>query len=434
MRLKRVRATFTNPELKAKMLFTLVILLIFRTGVNISVPGVDVQSIKDATTGPDAGVFQMMNMLGGGALQNYSIFSLGVGPYITASIVIQLLAMDIVPYLADLQNGGDAGRKKIGQITRYVAIVLAFVQAYMTTVYFHSQQASVNNASPLGFITIALYMTAGTMLILWLADQITAKGIGNGTSMIIFAGIVDKVPYSFYQMIEGFFLDPTIGTVLAVIFGIALMALFITLIWFTVKTQQAQRKIPVQYASNSSKAGEASYLPFKINVAGVIPVIFASTILMVPATLIQFFVTTDNQFTTVLKRIFNYTDPIGMLMYIILIYAFTYFYANLQVDSKKLSENLARSGGYIIGIRPGEETEKFINRTINRLNFLGATSLAIIAIVPVLLPYLPYLNISKTQAQGLGGTGLIIVVGVSLDVVNKIDGMIKTRKQRNFIK
>ncbi|MGL4382151.1 MAG: preprotein translocase subunit SecY [Bacilli bacterium] len=433
MKFKRIGAIVTNPELRSKVLFTLAMLLIFRIGVFISIPGVDLVTIKQATVGSGAGVFEIMNMLGGGALQQYSIFGLGVGPYITASIVLQLLAMDIIPFFTDLQNGGDAGRKKLGQYTRYLAIILAFVQGYMITYIMHSQNAAVNDPGVISFARIALLMTAGTMFILWIADQITAHGIGNGTSMIIFAGIVDKVPSSFYRMIKSFFDNPDTSTAIATLIAVGIIVLFITLVAFTVFTQEATRKIPVQYASNSSRAGEANYLPLKINVAGVIPVIFASTILMAPATIIQLFAANNTSSVIIfLRKLFDYSTPYGLVLYIILIYAFTYFYAALQVDSKKLAENLGRSGGYIIGIRPGNETVKFINRTVSRLNFLGASALAIIASIPIILPMVA--KIDRAQAYGLGGTGLIIIVGVALEVVNKIDSMSATRQKRSFIK
>ncbi|MEG0283694.1 MAG: preprotein translocase subunit SecY [Erysipelotrichales bacterium] len=431
--MKRIKAVFTNPELRQKALFTLMILLIFRIGVHISIPGIDIATVKKATMGSGAGIFEMMNMLGGDALKNYSIFGLGVGPYITASIVIQLLAMDIVPYLSDLQNGGDAGRKKLSQLTRYAAIVLSFVQGYMITYALNAQQAVVYNATTLEFLKIALIMTAGAIFILWLADQITAKGIGNGTSMIIFAGIVDKVPISFYEITKSFFKSGDHSTVVATILGIGVVVLFIVLVIFTVYTQQATRKIPVQYASNTSKAGETTYLPFKINVSGVIPVIFASAVLMAPATVLQLFVNENSgQVVNFLQQLFNYSTPIGLCLYIVLIFAFTYFYANLQVDAKKLAENLGRSGGYIIGIRPGQETVDFVKKVVNRLNFLGAASLSVIAAIPVILPMLT--SIDKSQAYGLGGTGLIIVVGVALELVNKVDSMSSVKEQRSFVK
>jgi preprotein translocase subunit SecY len=430
--MKRISAVFTNPELRNKVLFTLFILLIFRLGVHITIPGVDVSTLKTAMTGGSAGIFEVMNLLGGDALKNYSIFGLGVGPYITASIVIQLLAMNIVPYFTDLQNGGDAGRKKLSQITRYVAIALSFAQGYMLSVAFNSQYQLVTHPSVLSFIFISIVMTAGAIFILWLADQITAKGIGNGTSMIIFAGIVDKVPMTFINIIKSFF-NTGSSSVLPWILSIAIVVLFLALVVFTVYTQQATRKIPVQYASNSSKAGERTYLPFKINVAGVIPVIFASAVLMAPATIFAFFAQGNNSpIIAFLKDLFNYQTVPGLIMYIIFIFGFTYFYAHLQVDAKKLAENLGRSGGYIIGVRPGEETMKYVTKTVNRLNFLGAASLSIIAAIPIILPMI--MNISRSQAYGLGGTGLIIIVGVALDFVTKVDGFETTRKQRSFIK
>lgn len=427
--MKWITAIFTNPDVKKKILFTLGILLVFRIGVYISVPGVDVALIRKATTGADAGIFEMMNMLGGNALSNYSIFGLGVGPYITASIIIQLLAMDIVPFLTDLQQGGDAGRKKLAQITRYATIVLAFAQAIMLTLSLNSQSPIIDNPSAFGFILIALFLTAGAMFLLWLADQITVKGIGNGTSMIIFAGIVDKVPMSFVRITQAFTRNEVGG--LSLLFSVLVIALFIALIYFTVFTQQAQRKIPVQYANNMSAAG-STFLPFKINVAGVIPVIFASAILMVPATVLSLFAQSDSAVVVFLRSLFDYTTIQGLILYVLLIFGFTYFYANLQVDAKRLTENLGRSGGYIIGVRPGEETFKFIKRTVNRLNFLGAASLSIIASIPILLPM--FTSISKNDSYGLGGTGLIIIVGVAIDIVGKIDTARQEKKTRSFIK
>lgn len=429
----RLKAVFTNPEIRKKALFTLGILLIFRIGVHISIPGVDVESIKQATVGSGAGIFEIMNMLGGNALSNYSIFGLGVGPYITASIIIQLLAMDIVPYLSDLQNSGEAGRKKLSNITRWIAIVLSFAQGYMLTIAFNSQYSSVLNPTFMGFTTISLIMTAGAMFILWLADQITVKGIGNGTSMIIFAGIVDKVPISFWNIIKSFYNNTATSQTVATAASVGVIVLFVVLVIFTVWTQQATRKIPVQYASNTLKAAETTYLPFKINVAGVIPVIFASAILMAPATIMQFVApnATDGV-AGFFTKLFDYSTPQGLILYIVLIFLFTYFYANLQVDAKKLAENLGKSGGYIIGVRPGEDTKKYVTKTVNRLNFLGAASLSIIAAIPVILPMIS--GIDRGQAYGLGGTGLIIAVGVALELVNKIDSMNTTTTRKDFIK
>jgi len=433
MGIKRLSAVFHNSEIRQKVLYTLAILLIFRIGVHISVPGVDIESIRLATVGPNAGIFEVMNLLGGNALSNYSIFGLGVGPYITASIIIQLLAMDIIPYLADLQNSGEAGRKKLSNITRVIAIFLAFAQAYMLTIAFNTQYASVYNPTFLGFAKISLIMTAGAMFILWLADQITTKGIGNGTSMIIFAGIVDRVPVSFWNIIRGFYNNANMASWLATLLSIGIFVLFIVLIVFTVYTQQATRKIPVQYASSTSRSSENSYLPFKINVSGVIPVIFASAIIMAPATIIQFLApNTTTGVVGFLRQLFDYSTIPGLILYLVLIFAFTYFYAHLQVDGKKLSENLARSGGYIIGVRPGEETRLFVRKTINRLNFLGAASLAIIAAIPIILPMVS--GMDRGLAMGLGGTGLIIAVGVALDIVNKIDSMNTTQRRKDFIK
>lgn len=427
----RVKAAISQKDIKSRILFTLLILFIFRLGVGITVPGINTSQLVEATSGESSGIFAIMNLLGGGALANYSILGLGVAPYITASIVIQLLAMDVIPYLTDLQKGGEQGKRKLNSITRYLTVVLSFAQAYGITYTFSQGYGVMANPGIGELAYVSLIMTAGTMFLLWLADQISAKGIGNGVSMIIFGGIVAKLPYTFNQVARSFIdLSSDQAAFTGVLkFGVYILV-FVLLLVFVIFTQQAERKIPIQYASSTARMGrQMTYLPLKVNVAGVIPVIFASAIMMAPITIASFL--PQNDVTAAINKIFNYTQPIGLTIYVILIIAFTYFYAHLQVDAKKLSENLAKSNGYIPGIRPGLETEKYIIRVINRLCFVGSLSLALIAAIPVIIPMVT--NVSTSAAHALGGTGLIIVIGVALEFVNRIDSMMAKRTYKGFI-
>ena len=393
--------TSTNKDLRHRIYFTLGALMIFILGISIRVPGT-----QDLTS--NLGFLELVNTLGGGALQNFSIFALGVMPYITASIIMQLLQMDIIPYFTELSKQGATGRQKLNQITRYVGIAFAFIEGYAFAFAFIGRNGDV-----LEYLYIATVLTAGTAFLLWLGDQITQKGIGNGTSLIIMAGIIATLPQMFIDAFNG--LVAFDGTAQVITLGIIKFILFV-IVYFAIVigiifVQESERRIPIQYANKSTSAYDKSaqsFMPIKINTAGVIPVIFASSLLAIPGILAQ--VINNETFTLVVQNYLTYTTPVGFLIYVILIFFFAYFYTFIQVKPEDFAKNLQENGGYIPGIRPGEDTKKHVSKILSRLTILGATFLVIIAGLPILFSEITSLPTSVS----IGGTGLLIVVGVAL--------------------
>lgn len=403
-----------NKDLRNKIYFTFLCLFVFKLGTAIVVPGIDKTSIGT----DNLGILGLMNMMGGGALEQFSIFALGVTPYITASIIIQLLSMDIIPYLAELNKQGGTGRAKINQITRYTGIALAFIQGYMFSFAF------VSNGSAIDYMTFALFLTAGTSLLLWIGDQITTKGVGNGISLIIMAGIISSLPSSFVTAWNNFVVD---GSTQVVAFGITKFILFvlvyIAIILGVVYVETAERRIPIQYANKTNSANSRqSYIPFKLNSSGVIPVIFAAALISVPG-LISSFIKNES-FTLFVSKYLTTDTVVGFMIYILCIFAFSYFYTFLQLKPKELAENLTKNGGFIPGIRPGEETTNYISKVLKRITTVGALSLAVIAALPIVFGAFTGLPSSVR----VGGTGLLIVVGVALETYKKLDSELVTRK------
>ena len=403
-----------NKDLRKKIYFTFLCLFVFKLGTTIVVPGIDKSSLGT----DNLGLLELMNVMGGGALEQFSIFALGVTPYITAQIIIQLLSMDIIPYLAELSKQGGTGRAKLNQITRYVGIALAFIQGYMFSFAF------VSDGTAIEYLTFALFLTAGTSLLLWIGDQITAKGVGNGISLIIMAGIIASLPSSFLTAWENLVVS---GSTQAVAFGITKFALFViiyvAIILGVVYVETAERRIPIQYANKSnSKASKQSYIPFKLNSSGVIPVIFAAAIMMVPGLLSNFI--KNDSFTLFVNKYLTTDTIVGFIIYIVCIFAFSYFYTFLQLKPNELSEDLGRNGGFIPGIRPGEETTNYISKVLKRITTVGALALSIIAALPIVFGALTGLPSSVR----VGGTGLLIVVGVALETYRQIDSELVTRK------
>lgn len=403
-----------NKDLQKKILFTFLILFLFKLGTSIIVPGVD----KNALDTSKLGFLGLINAMGGGAMEKFSILALGVMPYITASIVIQLLQMDIIPYLAELSKEGHTGRTKLNQITRVVGIILAFVQGYMLSFAF------IKNGTVLDYMEFATVLTAGTAFLLWLGDQITSKGIGNGISLIIMAGIIASLPTMFIEAYQGLVI---IGDVQQTLLGITkfviFIALYVAVIIGVVYEESAERRIPIQYAnkSTSSMNGGQNYIPFKLNSAGVIPVIFSSAIISIPGLIAQFI--KNEGFTLFVSKWLNYTTPTGFVLYILLIILFAYFYTFLQLKPKELAENLQKNGGFIPGVRPGDETVKYVSKVLKRITMAGAVFLAVIAALPILFGMFSGLPTSVT----IGGTGLLIVVGVTLETYKQIESQISTR-------
>ena len=399
-----------NKDLRKKVWFTFAMLFIFKLGTAIVVPGVD----DDL----NVGFLELLNILGGGAMQNFSIFALGVMPYITASIIMQLLQMDIIPYFADLAKQGQTGRNKINQITRILGIVLAFVQGYMFSFAF------IQNGTVTDYMEAALVMTAGTSLLLWIGDQITKKGLGNGTSMIIMAGILASTPYMFTQAYS------ELVTVSAGAMGVAKFVLFIILYLVIVLgvlfVQLAERRIPIQYVNKTNNifANKQTYLPFKLNSAGVVPVIFASALISAPALIAQF--SKNEGMMKFVNEWLSLTSVTGFLIFIVFIIAFSFFYTFIVIKPKEMAENLQKSGGYIPGIRPGEETIKYVSKVLIRLTVVGSVFLAIIAG----LPYIFGMISDLPSTVSIGGTGLLIVIGVILEIYRQLESNLISRSYK----
>lgn len=409
--------TSSNKDLRHRIYFTLGALMIFILGISIRVPGTE-----DLTS--NLGFLELINTMGGGALKNFSIFALGVMPYITTSIIMQLLQMDIIPYFTELSKQGATGRQKLNQITRYVGIAFAFIEGYAFAFAFIGKTGDV-----LQYLYIATVLTAGTAFLLWLGDQISQKGIGNGVSLIIMAGIIATLPQMFIDAFGGLVaLDGTaqvitLGIIKFILFVIVYFAIIIGMIF----VQESERRIPIQYANKSTSAyGKAaqSFMPIKINTSGVIPVIFASSLLAIPGILAQ--VIKNETFTLVVQKYLTYTTPVGFIIYVVLIFFFAYFYTFIQVKPEEFAKNLQENGGYIPGIRPGEETKKHLSKILSRLTILGSTFLVVIAGLPILFSKLTSLPTSVS----IGGTGLLIVVGVALETYKQLEGSILTRSYK----
>ncbi|WP_096155956.1 MULTISPECIES: preprotein translocase subunit SecY [Bacillus] len=427
--------TFSNfmrvGDIRNKIVFTLIMLVIFRIGTFIPVPGVNADILKFSD---EMNVFGILNTFGGGALENFSIFAMGVMPYITASIIVQLLQMDVVPKFTEWSKQGEVGRRKLAQFTRYFTIVLGFIQAIGMSIGFNNLMGGqlINNPGFTTYLVIAIVLTAGTAFLMWLGEQITSNGVGNGISILIFAGIVAAIPNGINQIYaqkiqdagEALFLN----LVIVALIGLAILAVIVGVIFI----QQALRKIPVQYAKQlagrNPVGGHSTHIPLKVNAAGVIPVIFAVSFIITPPTIASFF--GDTSTTQWIQATFDYTKPVGMLVYVALIIAFTYFYTFVQVNPEQMAENLKKQGGYIPGIRPGLDTQGFLTKILYRLTFVGSIFLAAISILPVIFMAIADLP----PAVQIGGTGLLIVVGVALETMKTLESQLVKRHYKGFIK
>ena len=416
-----------NKEIRNKILFTLAMLLIYRIGAAIPVPGVD--SAKLASQISDNSILSMMNMLGGGAFERMSVFALGVSPYITASIIIQLLSMDVIPALTEMTKSGQQGRQQMDKITRYLGVVLAMVQSFSMVYGFDKQYAILENSRMSTYLYTATILTAGTMFLIWIGDRISLKGIGNGISVIIFAGIVSNMPATFAQVYNIMVAGSSQGAVFnGVLQYLLYILLYLAVIIGVVIMQLAVRKIPIQYTGSSSRgASDITYLPFKINSASVIPVIFANAIMTAPQIILSF---VNYDAYKKLSDFLSLQKPVGLTIYAVLTFLFTFFYTDLQVDPEKVAENLGKSGAYIPGIRPGAETRTYLKKVISRITVLGATALMVIAVIPHLLPMVTSLPTSVS----VGGTGIIIVVGVAMETVSQLKGQLTQKQYHGFLK
>lgn len=414
---KTLKNLLKNREVRKRILFTLLIFAIYRYGCLLTLPGID----KDAVSITSDSVFSVMNMLGGGALSNFSIFALGVGPYITSSIIIQLLSMDVVPAFSDWKNEGEKGRKKTERATRYLALVLAIVQGISITYGFDKQYHILGDAATYRtYVFVVAMLVAGTMLVTWLGDQITLKGIGNGMSMIIFAGIVAELPSKFYAnfsttVLAGIAANSQIAQ--GIIHFVIYVLIYLFLVLMVTMIESAERRITIQNANGKFSSGSAaSYLPIKLNPAGVIPVIFAQSLITAPQVIVSFF---NYEMYQKMNTTLSLSTWLGLGVYCLLTFLFTFMYTDMIMDPEEVADNLKKNGSYIPNVRPGKDTERYVALYTRRTALIGAISLTAIAALPYLLAH--FATVTNTMA--LGGTGIIVCVGVAIETVYMMEAM-----------
>ena len=398
-----------NKDLRKRIHFTLAVLAIFALGTNIIVPGA-----KRITS--NLGFLDLLNLMSGGSLKTFSIFALGVMPYITATILTQILQMDIIPYFKELKEQGATGRQKINRINRYLGILFAFIQGYIYSVAFMG-------GSSVEVLKTTIILTGGTALLLWLADQVTNKGLGNGISLFIMAGIVNTLPSTFITAFKDLVLADTFTRVVGIILFIVFIIAYLLILVGVVYMQISERRIPIQHSTrtDSSYKQEQSYIPLKINSASVMPVIFASAITSIPSFIAEFI--KNEAFTNFVNNYIVYTSLTGYLLYVFLIFAFGYIWTLMELNPKEMSENLDKNRSYIPGITPGEKTISYLKGTLTRITVVGSIFLVVLASIPLLISKIS----SLSSAVTLGGTGLLIVVGVALETYKQLESSVVSR-------
>lgn len=404
-----------NKDIRGKVLFTLGCLFIFILGKTIPVPGT-----QGAVSG--LGLWELYDAISGGALERFSIFSLGVMPYISASIITGILQMDIIPYFTELKEQGATGRQKINQINRYLGLGIAFLQGFAMAFAF------VQNGGALAYLKIAIILTGGTAFLLWLGDQMTQKGIGNGISLLIMAGIISSIPNMFIETFQALVMDNSslfLGIIEFAIFVIVYIAIIVGIVFI----EKSERRIPIQYSNQTLSAYGArqNYIPFKLNSASVMPVIFASVLFTIPS-FIAGLMDSESKFAVFVSKYINYGTPIGFAIYMIVIILFCFFYTFLQINPDELSKNLNKQGGYIPGVRPGKETKEYISTVLGRITFLGALSIAVIAGLPIV--FSSFIDTGLPSSVSLGGTSILIVIGVALETYNQLENSLLNRNYR----
>ena len=429
---KLLREALKVKQVRSKILFTIFIVLVFRIGTSITVPWVNANSLN-ALSG--LSFLNMLSLVSGNAMKNFSVFALGVSPYITASIVVQLLQMDLLPKFVEWGKQGEVGRRKLNQATRYIALVLAFVQSVGITAGFNALSGAKLLTVPLTpqvFLVIGGILTAGSMIVTWLGEQITDKGYGNGVSMIIFAGIVASIP----DMVKGIYVDyfvnvPSSRLTSSLIFVAILIVAVLLIVYFTTYVEQAKYKIPIQYTKVAQGAPSSSYLPLKINPAGVIPVIFASSITAAPAAILQFVSASglNWEWVKTAQELVSTSTPTGVALYALLIILFTFFYTFVQINPEKAAENLQKSGAYIHGVRPGKGTEEYMSKLLRRLATVGSIFLGVISILPIVAKDL----FGLSEVVAFGGTSLLIIISTGIEGIKQLEGYLLKRKYVGFL-
>jgi len=428
------RNIFKIHELRQRILYTLALLVVVRLGAHLTLPGIDAALLAESTRNATSdNLFGLYDLFVGGAFSNAAIFALGIMPYISASIIIQLLGA-VVPYFQKLQQEGEDGRKKITQLTRYGTVLISALQAWGVTIRLMNINVQGTPIIPVGvqgfswvFSTIIL-LTAGTVFMMWLGEQITDKGIGNGISLIIFIGIIDRFPFALldeYRLISA-------GT-RSLVVEIVILAFMVLIIAGVVLVTQGTRRIPVQYAKRvvgrKVYGGVTQYIPLRVNTAGVMPIIFAQSIMFIPNTVLSFF--PNNEFLQSLSGYFVYTSPVYSFIYALMIIFFTYFYTAIAFNPKDVADNMKKQGGFIPGVRPGKQTSEFIDNILTKITLPGSFFLAIVAILPA---FVSAYGVSGQFAQFFGGTSLLIIVGVALDTLQQIESHLVMRHYDGFMK
>ncbi|MBR1672286.1 MAG: preprotein translocase subunit SecY [Fretibacterium sp.] len=414
---------FRLPDLKRRILFTLAILFIFRLGAYIPTPGVDRAAMANLFSGSGGGVMDFLNLFSGGALSRFGIFSLGVAPYINSSIVMQLLVV-IFPFLEKLQKDSSDGRKKIVQWTRYGSVLFAVVQAIGMTAWIGN--LGIFSGSFFDAFMIVVTLTAGSLAVMWLGEELSDHGVGNGISLLIFAGIVARIPEAIIQTWNMVKLGEL--NVLALLVGIVLM---VAVVAGCILLQEGQRRLPVQYAKrvvgNKVYGGQSTFIPLKVNQAGVIPIIFASSLLIFPYTIASYF--RDSSVGSFLMNLFTPNGVFYILCNIVLIIFFSYFYTAVVFNPSDIASNMKKYGGFILGIRPGQPTSDYITKVMERITLAGGVFLAIIALIPNVMS-----SVLNVRSFYFGGTAVLIVVGVALDTINQIEAQLLMRHYDGILK
>ena len=429
---KLLREALKVKQVRSKILFTIFIVFVFRIGTSITVPWVNANSLN-ALSG--LSFLNMLSLVSGNAMKNFSVFALGVSPYITASIVVQLLQMDLLPKFVEGGKQGYVGRRKLNQATRYIALVLAFVQSVGITAGFNALSGAKLLTVPLTpqvFLVIGAILTAGSMIVTWLGEQITDKGYGNGVSMIIFAGIVASIPDMIKSIYVDYFVNvPSSRLTSSLIFVAILVIAVLLIVYFTTYVEQAKYKIPIQYTKVAQGAPSSSYLPLKINPAGVIPVIFASSITAAPAAILQFVSASglNWEWVKTAQELVSTSTPTGVALYALLIILFTFFYTFVQINPEKAAENLQKSGAYIHGVRPGKGTEEFMSKLLRRLATVGSLFLGVISILPIVAKDV----FGLSEAVAFGGTSLLIIISTGIEGIKQLEGYLLKRKYVGFM-
>ena len=410
---------FRITELRQKVIFTLAMFIVFRAGTHIPVPGVNASVIEQLFR--SGNLFGLLDMFSGGALSKFSIFAMSITPYINASIILQLLKV-VIPTLEQWSKEGEEGFKKTTKLTRMLTVALAFIQACGMA---YGLKMAINNPGILSILLIALTLTAGTVFLMWLGEQITARGVGNGISLIIFAGIVSRLPDGL-KIIFQYLQAGTVSILNVILFA----AIALAMVVFVIMISEGVRKIPVQYAKRvvgkKAYGGHTSYIPLKVNQAGVIPIIFASSVLMFPVTIAQF---VDIPWVKSMGKLFEWGSPLQTTLYVLMILFFTYFYTAVSLNIGDLSDNIKKNGGFVPGLRPGKSTTDYLDRVMSRITLAGAIFLSLIALMPHVIGW-----ITRIDGIYFGGTALLIVVGVALQTMKQIESLVLMRHYHGFMK